>query len=269
MGIRTRCRDTRIPAGADDVRRPRGRDRQAVAAALAYRLVTVTGPGGVGKTRLAAEVARRLSDRFGDRIWLVELAAVSAPAAGVRGDRDAPGRSANNGRSAMQAAAAVLAGEPTLLVLDNCEHLVEAVAEACDELLALCDDVVVLATSREPLGVAGEARLRLRPAGGEAAGRCAGRRGGRRHAVRRPGAPGRSGLRAERRSRRLSCRTSWCAWTGCHSRSNWRPRGSSHSGWPSCTRDWPRPSGCSRRAPARLRCGTARCEPPSTGATSC
>ena len=128
-----------------------------------HRLVTVIGPGGVGKTRLAAEVAREQSDRFADRVWLVELAAISAPqqVSSVVGAR--LGVQQQGGRSMVQAVADMLAGAPALLVLDNCEHLIEAIAGYCSELLVRCDDIVVLATSREPLGVPGEARLRLRP----------------------------------------------------------------------------------------------------------
>ena len=128
-----------------------------------HRLVTVIGPGGVGKTRLAAEVTRRLSDRFGDRIWLVELAATSVPAQVSLAIAGRLRAQQQIGRSTPQAVADVLAGAPTLLVLDNCEHVVGAVAEFCSELLARCDDVVILATSREQIGVAGEARMRLRP----------------------------------------------------------------------------------------------------------
>jgi predicted ATPase/DNA-binding CsgD family transcriptional regulator len=128
-----------------------------------HRLVTVTGPGGVGKTRLAAEVTQHLPERFGDRVWLVELAAVPAagqvPAAAAA-RLGAPPRA---GRSVTQSVADMLAGEPSLLVLDNCEHVVAGVAEFCSNLLPRCDDLVILATSREPIGVAGEARMRLRP----------------------------------------------------------------------------------------------------------
>jgi non-specific serine/threonine protein kinase len=128
-----------------------------------HRLITVIGPGGVGKTRLAAEVTGFASDRFTNRVWLVELAATSAPAEvfSVLGAR--LGVQQQSGRSTVQAVADLLSGAPTLLVLDNCEQLVETIAEICTELLARCDDLVILATSREPLGVAGEARLRLRP----------------------------------------------------------------------------------------------------------
>jgi non-specific serine/threonine protein kinase len=127
------------------------------------RLVTVTGPGGVGKTRLADQVARRVAGRFTDGAWLAELAAVRDPAqvaavvAAALGIREQPGV------SAADTLARVLAGQQLLLVLDNCEHVIGAAAEMCAGLLAACDEVRVLATSREPLAVAGEARYRLGP----------------------------------------------------------------------------------------------------------
>ena len=128
-----------------------------------YRLVTVTGPGGAGKTRLACEVARRAAGRFADGAWLVELAPVQDPAqvAGVvavaLGVREQPGVPAG------EAVGRVLARQQLLLVLDNCEHVIGAAAALCAGLLTAADDVRVLATSREPLAVAGEARYRLGP----------------------------------------------------------------------------------------------------------
>jgi predicted ATPase len=128
-----------------------------------YRLVTVTGPGGSGKTRLAGEAAREVAARFADGVWLAELAPVRDPAqvaavvAGALGVREQPGM------SAAEAVARVLAGQQLLLVLDNCEHVIGALAELCAGLLAACDEVRVLATSREPLAVVGEARYRLGP----------------------------------------------------------------------------------------------------------
>ena len=127
------------------------------------RLVTVTGPGGAGKTRLAGEVARQMAARFADGVWLAELALVQdlAQVPGVvataLGVRDLPGT------SQVDALARVLARQQLLLVLDNCEHVIAAAAELCAGLLVACDDVRVLATSREPLAVAGEARYRLGP----------------------------------------------------------------------------------------------------------
>jgi predicted ATPase/DNA-binding CsgD family transcriptional regulator len=128
-----------------------------------HRLVTVTGPGGVGKTRLAGEVARAVARRFGDGTWLAELAPVRNPAqvpgvvAAALGVRELPGV------TAAEVLARVLARQQLLLVLDNCEHVIGAAAELCAGLLAACDDVRVLATSREPLAVTGEARYRLGP----------------------------------------------------------------------------------------------------------
>ena len=127
------------------------------------RLVTLTGPGGAGKTRLAGEVVKQVAGRFADGAWLVELAPVQDPAqvpavaAAALGVRQQPGV------PAADALAQVLARQQLLLVLDNCEHLVGAAAELCTGLLLACDDVRVLATSREPLRVAGEARFRLAP----------------------------------------------------------------------------------------------------------
>jgi predicted ATPase/DNA-binding CsgD family transcriptional regulator len=127
------------------------------------RLVTVAGPGGSGKTRLAGVVAERVAGRFADGVWLVELAPVRDPAlvpsvvAAALGVREQPGV------PAAQALARVLARLQVLLVLDNCEHVIGAAAGLCAGLLAAADDVRVLATSREPLQVAGEARYRLAP----------------------------------------------------------------------------------------------------------
>ena len=143
-----------------------GRDEamREIAALLGeYRLVTVTGPGGAGKTRLAGEVARQVADRFADGVWLAELAPVRDPAlvagvvAAALGMRDLPGV------STAEALARLLARQQLLLVLDNCEHVIDAAASLCAGLLLACDDVRVLATSREPLRVPGEARYRLAP----------------------------------------------------------------------------------------------------------
>ena len=142
----------------------RAGDAEKVAGLLGeYRLVTVTGPGGVGKTRLAGEVARRAAARFADGAWLVELTAVQDAAlvetvvATALGVRQAPGL------SVLESLAGVLSRRQLLLVLDNCEHVLGGVAELCGSLLPAADDLTVLATSREPIGMAGETRYRLRP----------------------------------------------------------------------------------------------------------
>ena len=128
-----------------------------------YRLVTVTGPGGSGKTRLAGEVAKQVATRFADGVWLAELAAVRDPAqvaaavAAALGIRELPPVAASD------ALARALARRQLLLVLDNCEHVIGAAAELCGRLLLGADDVRILATSREPLRIAGEVRYRLGP----------------------------------------------------------------------------------------------------------
>ena len=128
-----------------------------------YQLVTVTGPGGAGKTRLAGQVARQVAGRFEDGVWLVELAPVHDPeqvaavVAAALGVREQPGVPAAGTLTR------VLASQQLLLVLDNCEHVIGAAAGLCAGLVAACDEVRVLATSREALQVGGEARYRLGP----------------------------------------------------------------------------------------------------------
>ena len=127
------------------------------------RLVTVTGPGGVGKTRLAVDVAAGMAGRFPAGVWFADLAAVSsaehvAPAlAGVLAAGD------TGGRPPLDAVAARLAGASALLVLDNCEHVIEECARVARVLVDRCPGLTVLATSREPLLVSGEVVFPLVP----------------------------------------------------------------------------------------------------------
>jgi predicted ATPase len=128
-----------------------------------YRLVTVTGPGGVGKTRLAGEVARRVAGRFADGVWLVELAGVQEPSLVSAAVAVALGLRQPPGMSIVESLAAALARQQLLVVLDNCEHVAEAAAKLCGTLLPAADDVRILATSREPVGIGGETHYRLPP----------------------------------------------------------------------------------------------------------
>ncbi|QKT10822.1 MULTISPECIES: ATP-binding protein [unclassified Rhodococcus (in: high G+C Gram-positive bacteria)] len=127
------------------------------------RLVTLTGIGGVGKTRLALRVAEDVRRDFADGVWLVELAELHDPelvpdtVAAVFGLHD------QAARSPMDLLVEHFADRDALLILDNCEHLVAAAAELTSVLLRECPRVRVLATSREPLGVGGEAILRVPP----------------------------------------------------------------------------------------------------------
>ncbi|MCA2211303.1 AfsR/SARP family transcriptional regulator [Jidongwangia harbinensis] len=135
------------------------------------RLVTVLGPGGAGKTRLAVEAARRHHPDHRDGAWLVDLASVtdaakvaSAVLAGIGLRRgallDAPRPAGQDDRDVL---AGELGGRECLLVLDNCEHLIDAVAHLVAGLLPRCPGLRVLATSREPLAVGGEALVPLGP----------------------------------------------------------------------------------------------------------
>ena len=127
------------------------------------RLVTVTGPGGAGRTRLAGEVARQVAGRFADGAWLAELSAVRDPVQVPAAVAAALGMPEQPGVTAADALARALARRQLLLVLDNCEHVIGAAAQLCAGLLTACDDMRVLATSREPLAVGGETRYRLAP----------------------------------------------------------------------------------------------------------
>jgi predicted ATPase len=126
------------------------------AAMKAHRLMTLTGVGGVGKTRLALEVAGRLVDEFPDGVWFFELAAVSDPAAVPDAVAAVLGITQQPGRSVAESVAAALEGRVRLLVFDNCEHVLDAAADLIEAILAASATTKILATSREGLGIADE-----------------------------------------------------------------------------------------------------------------
>jgi predicted ATPase/DNA-binding SARP family transcriptional activator len=138
-----------------------GRQREleeVVDLSLAKRLVTLTGAGGVGKTRLAIEVARQLAHSFPDGIWYLELATIEdatlVPSLLLALLQIASGQ--NGANNVTEAVARYLCSRHALLILDNCELLIAACAELVNSLVSSCPDLHVLATSREPLQVPGE-----------------------------------------------------------------------------------------------------------------
>ncbi|MFN0132264.1 MAG: protein kinase domain-containing protein [Phycisphaerales bacterium] len=124
-------------------------------------LVTLTGAGGCGKTRLAIEAARRVMPRFPDGVWIAELAPVGDAAMVPNAVGNAMGFKPPAGRSISQALAEHIGTKRVLLVLDNCEHMLEAACEMTQELLDACVNLRILATSREALGVRAEQSWRV------------------------------------------------------------------------------------------------------------
>ncbi len=180
-----RLRDVPIPVGVHQVRAPElqtefpplraldttpgnlrpaatsliGRDSEVDAiktAVRCHRLVTLTGVGGVGKTRLALEVAARLTDEFPDGVWLFELASVTDPVAVPNAVAAVLGITQQPGKTVSESVAAALEGRVRLLIFDNCEHVRDATADVVEVILEYSATVKVLATSREGLGVADE-----------------------------------------------------------------------------------------------------------------
>jgi predicted ATPase/DNA-binding SARP family transcriptional activator len=141
-----------------------GRDREMAEVARLldrHRLLTLTGAGGSGKTRLALEAARGRLPHHPDGAWLVELAGLGDPALVTEAAAAAIGLTLPSQRRDVDELSAQLAEKDALLILDNCEHLIGAAAGLAGRLLAACPSLSVLATSREPLRVPGEVTWRV------------------------------------------------------------------------------------------------------------
>ncbi|WP_162641692.1 BTAD domain-containing putative transcriptional regulator [Streptosporangium sp. 'caverna'] len=169
LGERTENRRTNLRAeltsfvGKDD-------DISAVAGlAVDHRLVTLTGAGGSGKTRLATETARTMLAELPDGVWVVELASVrpggelAQAALTAIGLRDQTLLGGARGGEPMDRLIAAVREHAILLILDNCEHVIEAAAVFADRLLGECRRLRILATSREPLGITGEVLWQVEP----------------------------------------------------------------------------------------------------------
>jgi predicted ATPase len=143
-----------------------GRDRELaeVRALLASsRLVTLTGAGGSGKTRLGLQVAAEMLDGSGDGVWLVELAALRDEDAVAPAICGALGIAARPGRPALDTLLDALAPQDVLIVLDNCEHLIGGCAKTAEAIVRWCPAAHLITTSQEPLGIGGEAVYRVPP----------------------------------------------------------------------------------------------------------
>lgn len=141
-----------------------GRDRELehlLALIAAHRLVTVTGPGGVGKSRLVIEAAWAGGDRFADGVWLVELAALADPALVPSAITAALGIAVPPDADALSTLVRQLGGRRLLLILDNCEHVIAAVASVLEAVLAATPNIHALVSSQELIGIGGEHVLRL------------------------------------------------------------------------------------------------------------
>jgi len=157
-----------------------GRDRELVMLKellVANRLVTVTGPGGTGKTRVALRLAQELEADYPNGAWLCELAPLADQALVADAVAQALGVVSEERADRLAPVLKHLRERIALLVLDNCEHVSEAASETAERLLAACPDLKLIATSRAPLGVLGEAVWRLDPLTEEAAVRLFTQRG--------------------------------------------------------------------------------------------
>jgi predicted ATPase/class 3 adenylate cyclase len=126
-------------------------------------VVSIVGPGGVGKTRLAVQLAFDVMEDFVDGAWIAELAPLTTPEAVARGVASAMGVTDEPGRNIEDLVIETLQPKKALLILDNCEHVLDTIAHLADRITTRCPGIVIIATSREPLGIDGEAVWRVDP----------------------------------------------------------------------------------------------------------
>src|SRR5260370_5150517 len=129
----------------------------------AYRVVAMRGPGGIGKSALALQVARTLFPALGGDAWLVELASLSDPDLVPSAVTGVLGLKLGGDEISAESVARAIGGERLLLVLDNCEHVIDAAAQLVETMVRVCPRTTVLATSREALRIEGECVYRVPP----------------------------------------------------------------------------------------------------------
>ena len=125
------------------------------------RLLTLTGSGGCGKTRLAVRLAAEVLESFGDGVWFVDLASLTEPSRVAHSIMSAIGATETRGKSEVEAIVARLGEQSVLLIMDNCEHVIDEAASVVNTVLTSCPNVLVVATSREALGLTGETTYRV------------------------------------------------------------------------------------------------------------
>lgn len=152
-----------LPASVDEFVGRRDELADLLLALDGSRLITLAGPGGSGKTRLALEAGGRLLARFVGGVWLVDLAAVDDAARVASAVAGAIGVRQRGDEALADTLEAWLRDRQLLLILDNCEHLLDGVAQFCSRFLAACPDLRILATSRAVLGVRGEQAVQVPP----------------------------------------------------------------------------------------------------------